>query len=570
MAPRDERREASGELAAGPAGRSEAPAPEVPVDRGGPPLPPRRRRRWPLWASVLGAVALAAGLWVVLELAQVRVAMAEHQAEIERLRRESVASNRAAELLLAEGRHELVILASTRLLVAAARELGGYEQLTRKGNRFTIRDVDVHAEDGWLELVAQATFDWRWGLYDGPIEVRYLAFAGLQRDGSGVLHFRVADVRTLEHRRLFQSFLAPILTLRMQRQLRLPDLRLPLAVGGSEGGGEVAAGRANAQPRERAVRLRYRPGGWQLGAQNPRLLLNPRAFGLVVETLDPGRPNRLDVLPVPPHARLLDLDPLGEKDVRIGVRFDRLAALLRALFAPEDEVDLEIAQLAVPLEKTTSRLLGVEFARSFTLRDLRGLIDVELERVFLAGDHAEVAASFHGRFAGVVEGSMVGVDFAVPIKLRPELRQTLPLRFVGDQGELGIFVAADELALDLDVEARVQGRTIAFRYPLALPAVSLLRPLRLADMAGASIAVPTRVERGEIVERRPLPYAIDWTFTVPLREEETLEARGRVRFGSAADELLAGARPGASASAATQAVGTGSQPDDAGSPSPRR
>jgi|CXWL01.1.fsa_nt_gi hypothetical protein len=488
-----------------------------------------RHRRSARLAALLSALVLLVGLGVAGGLRRARYQLAVHQAEIDDLRAGSIASNRAAEDLLASGRYELEVLFSTKLLTLAAHELVGYRQLTRKGNRFTINELALTVHDGWLELVAHADFDWRWGLYDGPIEVRYVAFAAIDDDGGCSLHFRVAEVKTLAQASFLRRWLGPILTLRMQNHLKLPDFQLPLAVGGKR---DLDAKARGSSPRQRPWRIRYAPRGWQLGAQNPQLLLNGDAFGLVVEHVDPLLPNAIAVA-VAREGQRLTTSPLGADDVVIGMRFDRLSALLSQLFAPPDEVSIEIARLPIPLERHTSHLVGVEFARSLTLRDVVGAIDVRLAALRLAGDHVDVGASFEGRFAGIVEGSSYGVDFAVPVRVRPRLDEVVPLHFLDQQGDLGIFPEASSATIHLAVEAAVGGRQIAFDYPLELESSELVRPLLLRDMTSREVAVPTVVERGKIIASRPLDLAIHWSFELPTTPEDFVRIAGEVGLGEA-------------------------------------
>jgi hypothetical protein len=135
-----------------------------------------------------------------------------------------------ATTLARAGRYDLLAQASREIVARVLAEFKGYDQLTRRGNRFVITSLETRFAKGHAEVLAHADFDWRWGLYDGPILVRYDIFAGIDADDALVLHFRVAEVQTLASWRVFNSFLAPILTLRMQDSLKIRDVPLPLGL----------------------------------------------------------------------------------------------------------------------------------------------------------------------------------------------------------------------------------------------------------------------------------------------------------------------------------------------------
>jgi len=151
-----------------------------------------RLRHWLLGLLAVGVLAAGGGLLVWRRLAvgelAARAAVLEREVETSRDVSEE------ARALVGAGRYDLLIQVSRDLVERVLAQFEGYSQLTRRGNRFVIRTLTTRFARGHAEVVAQADFDWRWGLYDGPVRVRYDVFAGISADDACVLHFRVADV----------------------------------------------------------------------------------------------------------------------------------------------------------------------------------------------------------------------------------------------------------------------------------------------------------------------------------------------------------------------------------------
>ncbi len=426
--------------------------------------------------------------------------LAGREEALEALITSSHAASHRAEQALATGRHDLAIEISSRMVGEILDRFEGYEQVTRRGNRFRIERIATTFHDGHAEVAARADFDWRLGLYHGPIAVRYLAFSRGSPDGECSLYFRVAAVRTLARWRLFNRWLAPILTLRMQKNLEIPDLRLPVGLGSPARSGEVRRRLAGGK-----VEVVVPPRSWSFGRRRAWALATPARLGLVVESggAPPG--------PAPPHVAE---PPEAVPDARLAVRGSLLAELLAQAVAPEEDVRITVARLP-RIWTRRGRLLGEEFDHHVDLASLAGTLDVTRCELGLREGRMTVRAGLTGACRGFLEGQLYGVAFAVPIAVRPAMEAELPVTLAARRGEVAFGVEGGRFRIPYEVETTVLRTRLRFRRELPLDAGDLVASLSLPSVVAAEVPLPARVVRGRVLATRSLPVRLEWKVELP-------------------------------------------------------
>jgi len=438
----------------------------------------------------------------------------ERRVVLARLVEEARASTAEAEQRLSSGAWDLVAEVPSELVAGVLQEFVGYGQRTRRGNVFVVRSLTTTLHEGFAELRARADFNWRWGLYDGPVEATYYAFARMRDDGGCDLFFRVAEMKTLAPWPLFNRFLEPILTYRLQRLLEIPNLRLPLGLA-------LPAG-------EDAAWNKRFPGGLEvtvparqldLGKRRALPLLDGRRLGVVVE-----RPASS-----PTPDAMTDLGPLADRggdQVRVAARLDFLSERLAQVVAPDTDFTVALDRWRRVWVKRSKG--GMEV--SVDVVALRGAVNVRDLSVVLDGGRLAVDAAVEAVFSGQIEGSMLRIRHAVPLRVESSLRQRVPLEIVGEEGSLGLRIDPGALSIPLDIEARLRALPVRFTTELAVPGETLARAVRLPALVLTELRFPTRVEHGEVVETKKVPIEIGWAVAVPTAPTGAIEARGALRL----------------------------------------
>ncbi|MGE5233500.1 MAG: hypothetical protein ACM3OB_05270 [Acidobacteriota bacterium] len=461
----------------------------------------------------LGGGALGVHLWAERELAAQRADTARRIAEAR-------STSATATALLASGRYDFAARASHALLEQALRGFAGYRQLTRRGNRFRIDDLEVRLLDGYAELRAHADFEWRLGLYHGPVIATYAAFARTTAEGDTALYFRVLSVEPLAPWPVFGRWLAPLLTLRLQRSLQVPELRLPLQVRRARSAAPEAS-RPPAAPddrRRRNVRLSLGPA-WELGARRALPYVTPTELGVVIEAQGDGEPDAERVASSP-----------AADEIEVAARVGFLADLVMHTFRKGGGASLEIARVPRVWSRP-AKLARTEFENTVDIERLRGTVEVESLTTQAASGSFQVNADLAGRFAGMLRGTLYGVAFTVPTAVRSRATVTLPVRFEQRDGGLGLELGGDALTLPLDVAATIGGRDLRFEYLLPVRPELVARVSELPGLVLRTLQVPTRVERGKILESRGVPLYVEWRVDLPEGQAEFVHAHGSVRLG---------------------------------------
>jgi hypothetical protein len=161
---------------------------------------------------------------------------------------------------------------------------------------------------------------------------------------------------------------------------------------------------------------------------------------------------------------------------------------------------------------------------------LRGAVDIRDLNAVLDGGSLALDTAVRAVFSGQVEGSILRIRHAVPLRVESSLRRRIPLEVVGENGSLGLRVVPGELSIPLDIEARLSLLPLRFTTELAVPGETLARAVRLPALVLTELKFPTRVERGEVVETKKVPIEIGWTVAVPTTPTGAIEARGDLRL----------------------------------------
>jgi hypothetical protein len=461
-------------------------------------------------------LALAIGTVVVLALLhrQSSRELRERQERMEALVAGSTATSHDAVAGLAAGRFDAAAAVSSGLLVRVLDEFVGYEQVTRRGNRFRINKIASEFRNGFVEVQAESHFSWRFGLYDGPIASRYLAFARLTPDGDCFLYFRLLAAQPLGAGAILNRLLQPIVSLRMQRNLEIPDFRLPLGLRRPTEGKGFA--------REwQGVAVRVPARSWDLGGRRALPFAEPGRLGVLLESGETAGGEA---------ARQIQW---GEGDVEIAVRVDLLAEVLaRAIQGP---ADITFAAGRVRnVYRPAHPLARALFTERVDLAGLSGTIDLRELTLDPIPGGLQVSLDMVGKTSGRLEGALLGLSFSVPLEVTTAMHEALPLRLVAAGSELTLTVDRDELVVPLEIEAVAGQRTLQFSRDLRIPIAALLSAVNLPGLAVTELKIPTFVERGEIRKTKLIPLSIAWQVESPPTGDGFLLARGRVRLGAEA------------------------------------
>jgi len=417
-----------------------------------------------------------------------QVQLLRHRAECEDLKREALQSTQAAQAQFEQGRYQLGAVFSRPLISSLLDQLRGYRQTTRKGNHFQINRLESSFHQGFIRVRAWADFDWRWGFYNGPIEVHYLVFARVQEGGGCTLHFRVEEVIPLATGRI-SSFLRPVLIVTMQERMRIKDLELPLSGFGPQVLPEIRSNGA------RGARVVLPSRTIDLPQSNAMIFCTPELLGL----LSVGQHDRPGESP----SQL----PKSIPDIMVFCKLDFLNTLLNGLIAPERDVWIEIPRL----ERVWSRqfrLLGREMHSSADVVGLQGFLDVSSARLAFQPPELKLDFEASGRFDGVVAADLAGVEFNVPLAVSPETRDSIPLTL--DMEHSALVVGAEPLHLDLHLHADLAGYALTLTHPLTLQPDELVKQVALPGLLRPRLQIPTLVDRGTILARKEVRLAVHW------------------------------------------------------------
>ncbi|MCB1052656.1 MAG: hypothetical protein H6510_13325 [Acidobacteria bacterium] len=434
-------------------------------------------------------------------------ALAQHINECEALKQAAQHSTAEAITFFNQGQYQLGAVLSRSMVQAMLQNLRGYEQLTRRGNRFLIHDLQTEFKNGYIEIHARANFDWRWGLYNGPIDVDYLVFAQTNPQGGCSLHFRVAKVTPLQDTFLLNDLLRPILIVNMQSHMRITDWDLPLSGFGTTHLPEIDR--------------KTRKGAHILVPE--RELQLPQAQTIVFST-----PDYLGILNSAPQDQPGESPnqiPAGGYDILVFTKTQFINQLLDALFLPERDLELEIP-LVEKVWTKTHKLLGREVVSSADIENLTGVMDVKQAKLTIDGDQLGLALQLSGQFQGIVAATLAGVQVNVPVQMAPSTTESIPLSLNAEN--LTVSFQKGDIPLDLEIEADIRGFSIAFNYPIRLDPSEFVSQMALPGVLEPEIKIPIKVERGQILERKSVDLSVHWDIEMPQEAREGLLLLGKV------------------------------------------
>jgi hypothetical protein len=226
---------------------------------------------------------------------------------------------------------------------------------------------------------------------------------------------------------------------------------------------------------------------------------------------------------------MTDLGPLADRggdQVRVAARLDFLSERLAQVVAPDTDFTVALDRWRRVWVKRSKG--GMEV--SVDVVALRGAVNVRDLSVVLDGGRLAVDAAVEAVFSGQIEGSMLRIRHAVPLRVESSLRQRVPLEIVGEEGSLGLRIDPGALSIPLDIEARLRALPVRFTTELAVPGETLARAVRLPALVLTELRFPTRVEHGEVVETKKVPIEIGWAVAVPTAPTGAIEARGALRL----------------------------------------
>jgi hypothetical protein len=195
------------------------------------------------------------------------------------------------------------------------------------------------------------------------------------------------------------------------------------------------------------------------------------------------------------------------------------------------------SDLAVELDRLPriwqrrSKLLGVEFDNHLDLERLSGSLDVLDLELRPMGEGLGARLSLAARLSGILRGQVFGVAASLPFRASSRVEEVLPLRIEGSPSGLRLATDRGTLAVPLELEAAILSQPVRFTYPLAIPWSELLAAVHIPDMLASNVAIPARVERGEVRARRTLPIQIDWRIALPTAADGLVRAWGEVAIG---------------------------------------
>jgi hypothetical protein len=212
--------------------------------------------------------------------------------------------------------------------------------------------------------------------------------------------------------------------------------------------------------------------------------------------------------------------------VRVAARLDFLSERLAQVVAPETDFTVALDRWNRVWAKRAKG--GTEV--SVDVVALRGAIDIRDLEAVLDGGSLAVETAVRAVFSGQIEGSILRIRHAVPLRVESSLRRRIPLEVVGEGGGLGLRIAPGQLSIPLDIEARLSLLPLRFTTELEVPGETLARAVRLPALVLTELKFPTRVERGQVVESKRVPIAITWEVAVPAAPTGAIEASGDLRL----------------------------------------
>jgi hypothetical protein len=470
-----------------------------------------RKRSWFLSISILLIiVAAASGGWFVQSTETAWQAM---QRDVEAMKAESQATMQDVFDDPFVRYADLEVSLRKPFLDRLFKTFEGFERFSRRGNRFVINQAELHMGEGFLEIEADGLFESRLGLYSGPVHARYLVFTRVLETGRFHFEFQLAEA--VPKREVWaQGFVSRWLTLKINSRMRIPEWTLPL---GFERAFIVPERIERVRNDELEIRIPKKEVAIRL--EDPKIRVKQNSLDLTVGLVQIGdHPPRGNVLLPPPL-------PLESAHVAVALNFGIFDDLIQDVVAAPEDAYFKASHMPKVWEQQ-KRVIGIKVRNWADIHDLEGVLDVKVAKLEPRGAGFELHLEAEGFFQGRVEGRAYGFDLARPFQAFPTVKEKLDV-FVRYQAD-GIVLDWEQkpLALQLEVETELMGRSVTFNHAITVDSQKILKPLKLKSLISRSVEVPVSTRGRKALAKREVSLEANWQACAPTPSMPTLQVWG--------------------------------------------
>lgn len=477
---------------------------------------------------VLGLVVMVilAGLVLAVAFRIAERQLDARKAELAALEQQAKQSHAQAEAIVESGQYDLHVEIATSLVAELVQELVDYEQITTRGNRFVIRALQPEFSQGSIVLKAQGDFAWRFGFYHGKVEVIYHGYTQLNPNGECFIHLRVFDARALDTWSFFNRWLAPILTIRLQDKLKIPDLRLPLDYSD-----RIELPRLRKEIPEHETRITIPERDITLAAERPLLYATSEGVGLVIERIDMIGGRVSEPFPTPADSmdgrrlRGLAESARGDTDVVFSISHDLLVQMISWLTRPDEDVLIYIERIPGVWEKR-GELFGKPYHYTADISHFSGYVDIFDAILVRSPQGLELEFGLRGEMHGTLSSSIAGIRLPTPFKVMPALHDSVPVTWNTQTMELTF--EDKTLDIDLRIETSIGSWAFQYDYPFHLDMGSYFQPVKIPAVVQTTMSIPTFVSKREIKRVKRIPLTVDWSMEAPQEHVGVYTFLGRV------------------------------------------
>ncbi len=435
------------------------------------------------------------------------------QRQLQLLQESAETSTLNTRALIQSGQFQLAAVIPAKLVASLLEQLEGYQQITSKGNRFAVNQVQSSFHDGYIELTAKAHFAWRFGFYDGPIDVVYRGYARVDELGQCHLHLRVVDARPHKTFPGLESWLSSLVRVRLQQKLKIPDIQLPI---------NYQKDLVLPDMQHTLKQMQVDLPGRTIGIDAPAALAftSSTSLGLVV----PVTPNDSGM------SQTVAL-PLDSPDIVIAMSAKFLNDIIQAYVVPDHDVLVSSERVKDVWTKEMS-FLGKEFKNHVDILSIDGYLDVNRSQLSFTPEDVTLAIAMDAYMNGFLEAEMMGMSATVPFSAQTDTAlEQLPMIY--DSETRSFHIESGEIEIPIHIEVPIGTRKIGFNYPLKFDLGQLAGEIQLPQVVTTQVKIPTQVERKSIVKTRSLTLDIQWQLDLPSSHLGFVVTTGRVTLENA-------------------------------------
>ncbi|MDJ0842104.1 MAG: hypothetical protein QNK37_36720 [Acidobacteriota bacterium] len=464
--------------------------------------------------ALLVLIAAGAGWWLLQSAA---TGLVSWRAELARQAERAEVESRTARQRYLRQRADLEVLISRPVMETLFDGMEGFESVNKRGLKITLQKLTPTFREGFIHLSAEGEF--AAPFYKGPIEASFYAFTRLAEDGSCRLDLRVAGARATGNSFLKASWLEALIVDRIQSKLKMPEIKLPL---GFEHNLVVPAVDKTIETKGLTIQIPQRAVYLKVTA--PRVVVTETYLGVFAQevSLDKAQAEeKSEEQAGLPFSRDI---PDG---IQVSFRFNLLSEILAGLVEPEEDVHLS----AERMEKVwyqKKRVLGLKVTNRADLVDVDGSLDIREGRLYGEGNTLFLDIAVGGSVAGRIEGRAYGLKLNQPFTIDPDMHESIPIEIRYEPDHLVLFPEPKTLALGLDVETELAGRTIRFHHTLDLESEELIRPIEVPHHFRDDFQVPYRMRGKTVLETRAVPLDLRWSLMLPEDQTGRLVFEGTV------------------------------------------